>query len=57
MKYLLIISLLFSGLFAHTGDTQHLHFFSSLHLEGLILFLGGLIATYFIYEKVLKRDS
>ena len=57
MRYLLTIGLLFSGLFAHAGDMQHLHFFSSLHVESFILILGGLIATYFIYEKVLKRDS
>jgi len=57
MKYLLTFGLLFSSLFAHAGETQHLHFFSSLHIESFALILGGLIATYFIYEKVLKRDS
>ncbi len=57
MKYLLIIGLLFSGLFAHGGSGEHIHFFGSLHLESFIIFLAGIITTYFIYEKVSKRDS
>ncbi len=57
MRYLSIMCLLVSGLFAHGENSEHLHFFSSLHVEGFILFLGGIIATYLIYEKILKRDS
>ena len=57
MIYLLFIGLLFSGLFAHGGSSEHLHVFSTMHLEGFILFLAGIISTYFIYEKVSKRDS
>lgn len=57
MKYLIIISLMFSTLLAHSEGSEHLHFFSTLHLESFILFLAGLIGTYFIYEKVFKRDS
>ena len=57
MRYFLIIGLVFSGLFAHGGTTEHLHVFSTMHLESFILFLAGIISTYFIYEKILKRDS
>ena len=57
MKYLVVMGLLFSGLFAHGGTSQHIHVFSTLHLESFILFLAGIISTFFIYEKVFKRDS
>ena len=57
MRYFLIIGLLFSGLMAHGGSSEHLHVFSTMHIEGFILFLAGIISTYFIYEKVSKRDS
>ena len=57
MKYLLIIGLLASGLFAHGGGSEHLHLFSTMHIESFILVLAGLIATYFVYEKVSKRGS
>ncbi len=57
MKYLLIIGLLFSGLFAHGGSSEHMHIFGTMHLESFILALAGLIVTFFIYEKVSKRDS
>ncbi len=57
MKYLLIIGLLASGLFAHGGSSEHLHIFSTMHIESFILVLAGLIATYFVYEKVSKRGS
>ena len=57
MKYLIIISLMFSTLLAHGGSSEHIHVFSTLHLESFILLLAGLIGSYFIYEKVFKRDS
>ncbi len=57
MKYLVVMGLLFSGLFAHGGASEHLHVFSTMHIESFILLLAGLIITYFIYEKVSKRDS
>ena len=57
MKYLIIMGLLLNTLFAHGGTTEHLHFFSTMHVESFILVLAGLIATYFVYEKVFKRDS
>ena len=57
MKYLVMIGLLFSGLFAHGGSSEHMHVFSSLHVESFILFLVGILTTYFVYEKLLKRDN
>ena len=57
MRYFLVIGLLFSGLFAHGGSSEHIHVFSTMHLEGFILFLAGIISTYLIYEKVFKRES
>ena len=57
MKYLIIIGLMFSALLAHGGSSEHMHVFSTLHLESFILFLAGLIGTYFLYHKVFKRDS
>ncbi len=57
MRYLLVVGLFFSGLLAHSGSSEHLHVFSTMHLESFIFILAGLIATYFVYEKVSKRDS
>jgi len=57
MRHLLIMVLFFSGLLAHGGSGEHLHMFSTMHLESFILLLAGLITSYIVYEKVLKRDS
>ncbi len=57
MRYLLIIGAFYSGLFAHAGSSEHLHIFSSMHLESFALLLTGLITTYFIYKKIVRRDS
>ncbi len=57
MKYLIITGLLFNGLFAHNGSSEHTHLLGTMHLESFILFLAGIITTYFIYEKLFKRDN
>ena len=57
MRYLIIIGFLVSSLFAHEGSSEHIHIFSTMHLESFILFLAGIISTYFVYEKIFKRDN
>ncbi len=57
MRYVLIFQIFLSGLFAHGGAEEHLHFFSSLHVEYFVLFVAGLLSTYFVYEKLFKGKS
>ena len=57
MRYILIFQLLLGSLFAHGHNGEHLHFFSSLHVEYFVLFVAGLVGTYFVYEKLFKGKS
>lgn len=57
MKYVLIFQIFLSGLFAHGHTGEHLHIFSSLHVEYFALFVVGLVGAFFIYEKLLKSKS
>ena len=56
MKYISVLALSISGLFAHGTNDTHPHFLSSLHSFDFILFVAGLIGTYFIYDKVFKGN-
>ena len=56
MKYILIFQIFLSGLFAHGFAQEHLHFFSSLHVEHFVLFIAGFVSVFFIYEKVFKGN-
>ena len=56
MRYVLIFQMFLSGLFAHGLGEEHLHFFSSLHVEYFVLFVAGLVSAFFIYEKVFKGN-
>ena len=50
MKYLVIIGLLFSGLFAHGTTEVHQHFFSTLHVEDFTLVLIAFIAGFMLFK-------
>lgn len=56
MKYILISQIFLGGLFAHGHSQEHLHFFTSLHVEYFVLFLAGLVSAFFIYEKIFKGN-
>jgi hypothetical protein len=56
MKYILISQIFLSGLFAHGFAEEHLHFFTSLHVEYFVLFLAGLVGAFFIYSKLFKGN-
>lgn len=56
MKFILISQLFLSGLFAHSGVEEHLHFFSSLHVEYFVLFVAGLVSAFFVYSKLFKSN-
>lgn len=57
MKYILILTLSLSMLFAHGTNEVHPHFLNSLHSSDFILFVLGLLATYFAYEKLFKGNN
>ncbi|MDD5401428.1 MAG: hypothetical protein PHQ93_09600 [Sulfurimonas sp.] len=56
MKYIVIFQLIFSTLFAHGKEHEHLHFFSSLHAEYFVFFIVGLVGAYFVYDKFFKDN-
>lgn len=57
MKYILISQMFLSALLAHGHSEQHLHFFSSLHVEYFAMFIFGLISALIVYKKLLKSKS
>ena len=54
MKFILMFQMFLTGLFAHGFAGEHLHFFSSLHVEYFALFIAGLVSAFFIYTKLFK---
>lgn len=56
MKYMVILQLFFATLFAHGKEHEHLHFFSSLHVEYFILFIVGLLGAYLVYNRFFKDN-
>jgi hypothetical protein len=56
MRYLAVFVLFFSTLFAHGKEHEHLHFFSSLHVEYFVFFIVGLVGAYFVYERFFKDN-
>ena len=56
MKFISIFLFLFSTLFAHGAAENHLHFFSTLHVEPFILLVVGFIAVVSVY-KYIKRET
>lgn len=57
MKYMVIFQMGLGVLFAHGKDGEHVHFFSSLHVEYFVLFLATLVGGYFIYGKFFKSTK
>ena len=57
LKYIVIMQLFISGVFAHGVSGDHLHFLNSFHVLDFILLVGGVIASYFIIEKIFKGDG
>ncbi len=52
MKFISIFLFLFTALFAHTAGDNHLHFFSTLHIEAFTLLMVGFIAAISIYKYI-----
>ncbi len=50
MKYLLSFLFLLTNLFAHGADENHIHFFSTLHIEPFTLLIAVLIVALSIYK-------
>lgn len=57
MRYLLIFLVLFSSLFAHGGDGEHIHFFSTWHVEDFVILLVSLIIGLSLYRYFSKERS
>jgi hypothetical protein len=54
VRFFTLLSLFVGSLFAHGKAEDHVHFFNSLHVEGLVLFLVTFIlgvATYLYFKK------
>lgn len=54
IRFFTLLSLFVGSLFAHGKAEDHVHFFSSLHVEGFVLFLVTFIlgvATFFYFKK------
>lgn len=56
MKYMVIFQLFFATLFAHGKEHEHLHFFSSLHVEYFVFFMVGLLGAYLVYNRFFKDN-
>lgn len=50
MRYIVTFLFLLTGLFAHSEGENHLHFFSSLHMESFLLLLSVLAAGLAIFK-------
>jgi hypothetical protein len=57
MRYLLVLQLFLSGLFAHGGADSHIHFFSTLHVESFVLFLVVLVVGFSIFKYASKERN
>ena len=57
MKYALIFLFLFTSLMAHGTGENHLHFFSTLHIEDFVFLIIGLIAGISIYKYVNRETN
>ena len=56
MKYIVVSQITLAVLFAHGKEAEHMHFFSSLHLEYFAVFAASLAAAFFIYSRFLKGN-
>ncbi|WP_310441616.1 hypothetical protein [Sulfurimonas sp.] len=56
MKYVLIFQMLLGTLLAHGKEHEHLHLFSSLHMEYFVFFVVGLFGAYLVYDKFFKGN-
>lgn len=56
-KYILIVQIFLGGLFAHGGSESHAHFFSSLHVDGLIVFFAVVILGFVLFKQFTKEAS
>ena len=57
MKYIFTLMLFVIGLHAHGEVESHIHFFSTLHIEGFVLFLAILIIGFSIFKYASKERS
>lgn len=57
LKYILLIQLFISGLFAHSGDGNHLHIFNSWHLGNYVLVLVSVVAGFGLFNYFMKERS
>lgn len=57
MKYMVIFQLSLATLFAHGKEHEHLHFFSSLHVEYFLFFIVGLLGVYLVYNRFFKDNQ
>lgn len=55
MRYLTMILLSVSLLVAHEGE--HIHFFSSWHLDDFLLFLGAMIGALSLYRYLARGNK
>jgi len=56
MKFISVSLFLFTALLAHGTGENHLHFFSTLHVESFTLLIIGLIAAVSLY-KYINRET
>lgn len=56
MKYVLIFQMLLGTLLAHGKEHEHLHLFSSLHMEYFVFFVVWLFGAYLVYDKFFKGN-
>ena len=56
MRYILLVQLFLSALFAHGGSESHVHFFSSWHIEDFTLLLVSIIFVFMLY-KYLQQET
>ena len=57
MRYFLIFGLLFSSLLAHGANENHLHFFSSWHVEEFVLLIVSLTVGLSIFKYLTKETN
>lgn len=57
MKYMVIFQLVIATLLAHGKEHEHLHFFSSLHVEYFLFFIVGLLGAYLVYNRFFKDNQ
>jgi len=56
-KYILIIQIFLNGLFAHSDNKSHLHFFSTLHVDSFVLFLVAIILGFGLFKHFSKETN